>query len=431
MRWVEVLRQNIEFSRDAQAMSRTGSISNASGYATSTTGTLEDVPKRTGTPPSPSASFGDRDGSIIGDDETFNGDGMDGVPRFEDFELLANGTKTQLEMTQQLFESLVVNGQGGSTSALPPPLPSSGTGVNSSSDQQSDIKVALRGSLTSLRSMLDEYVDVVAQRERYFVRKYEREIDAKRLWEENMKEVAAQHSAMETELQKVGRDNTRRKRALQEVRANFASNSPLASPSSLGFGASLESSTNSEAEFYSGNEEVPPLRTSIGSNPNFRLSTLSQSDSTPVPSRSRSGTLSPSSPLRSRLRSSTIHAPLNPIDLEQMVDSAIHGEADDSAEDSEGDEEFFEAIESGSIPILESPTGVTSVPAEKYMEKMDLTPYKGYEHLREKLPIDNDNRPPVSLWAILKVSMDQTLSSPGIHCDFILIPCCVTCCPLG
>lgn len=401
MRWVEVLRQNIEFSRDAQAMSRTGSISNASGYAASTTGTVEEVPKRTGTPPSPSASFGDRDGSIIGDDETFNGDGMDEVPRFEDFELLANGTKTQLEMTQQLFESLVVNGQSGSTSTLPPPFGSSSPGITASPDQQSDVKVALRGSLTSLRSMLDEYVDVVAQRERYFVRKYEREIDAKRLWEENMKEVAAQHSAMETELQKVGRDNTRRKRALQEVRANFASNSPLASPNLLGLGASLESSTINEAEFHSGNEDVPPLRTSIGSNPNFRLSTLSQSDSTPVPSRSRSGTLSPSSPIRSRLRSGTM---LNPIELEQMVDSAIHGEADDSADDSEGDEEFFEAIESGSIPVVESPTCVPSVPAEKYMEKLDLTPYRGYEHLREKLPIDNDNRPPVSLWAILKVS---------------------------
>ena len=48
--------------------------------------------------------------------------------------------------------------------------------------------------------------------------------------------------------------------------------------------------------------------------------------------------------------------------------------------------------------------------AEKYIVDMDLAPYQGYKNLRQRLPIDNDNRPPVSLWAILKGSIGKDLT---------------------
>jgi hypothetical protein len=44
------------------------------------------------------------------------------------------------------------------------------------------------------------------------------------------------------------------------------------------------------------------------------------------------------------------------------------------------------------------------------MESHDTTPYKGYESLRKTLPISNDNRPSVSLWAILKGSIGKDLT---------------------
>ena len=40
----------------------------------------------------------------------------------------------------------------------------------------------------------------------------------------------------------------------------------------------------------------------------------------------------------------------------------------------------------------------------------DLEPYKSYEQLRTRLPIDADNRPPVSLWAVLKNSIGKDLT---------------------
>lgn len=397
MRWVEVLRQNIEFARDTDKMVRVGS--NSSTYAGSIAPTLDDraareQPNGSSDPsrqPSPAGSFGDRDGSIMGDDETFNGD-AEGVPRADDFDLLANATKAQLELTVQLLASLVVP----SREELAPPadLNSRPSSIHSSTGRQADVKEALRGSLASLGGMLNEYTDVVAQRERYFVRKYEREIDAKRLWEENMKEVAAQHAAIELELQKVGRDNTRRKRALQEVRATLAT-SPALSPT-LSY-ADLDANL-AQLPLDGDNILSPPLTGSPSSN--LRLSVIS----TGSRGRAASGSLSPS---RMRMRSATMHT-LNPVELEHLVDSALIGEADDESDEDE--EEFFEAIESGSLPISDEGLVVRAQPAEKFMLDVDLAPYEGYKALRQRLPIDNDNRPPVSLWAILKGSIGKDLT---------------------
>ena len=276
MRWVEILRQNIEYARDANSVTRTGS--GGSIYA----GSIAEERRRPGTSgtlgashdpslqSSPAGSFGDRD-SVLGDDETFAGDD-ELVPRADDFDLLANGTKTQLELTQQLLDSLVVPSRGDDGS-VPVERSSSASSrpssILSSTARQADVKDALRGSLASLGSMLDEYVDVVAQRERYFVRKYEREIEAKRLWEENMREVAASHAAMEIELQKASRDNTRRKKALQEVRATLGgATSPLAGGQSPHLGSTrvLEDDSEQYAQLSEeGTDALPPPLTTSGS----------------------------------------------------------------------------------------------------------------------------------------------------------------------
>jgi hypothetical protein len=395
MRWVEALRLHIEYASDGAAISRIGSAT--SQYTPSIAPTLDDRASRRYSDtnfdammsPSPS---GDRDGSIIGDDETFIGE--DGtVPRADDFLLLGNSTKTQLELTIQLLSSLVVPTREDSSTAS---SDVEGASILSGAAHQGeDVKEALRGSLMSLEGMLDEYVDVVAQRERYFVRRYEREIEAKRLWEENMKELAAQHEAMEVELSKVARDNVRRKRALQDVRANLATSSPLVSPQgSVDVLGSVESSL-----------VLPPASYVTGA-ANPRLSTLSTLTAT-------SRTRALSSPTRgSRLRAGTMHT-LNPTELEEIVDSALIGEADDDSDD-EFEEEFFEAVESGALPLTPTTTTTASVdraePAKKFLADMDLAPYKGYENLRTRLPIDNDTRPPASLWAILKGSIGKDLT---------------------
>jgi hypothetical protein len=398
MRWIDHLQQHIDYARNGNTLSKASVTSSTSSLPSIVEPRTSFVASRTGegvSTYSPADSIGGSDG----DDDTFNGD-ADNVPHAEDFHLLAQGTKTQLELTQQLLNSLSV---GTSLDGNINGRPSS---VHSTASHQADVKDAIKRSLASLDQLLDDYIDVVSQRERFYQRKYDKEVEARRMWEESMKEVVAQHTALETELQKASRDNTRRKRALQEVRANLGAASP-------GLGASPRISLH-------GAEEDRSL-----------LTQLKEDGSQPLPSplrspslaalqsegRSRTNTLS-LSPTRTRTRAGTTLQPLNPVELEQLVESALANEKGEVSDDDDTDDEFFEAIESGQLPF-ESTDTVTeaeevlpkrTTPAKELEDSLDLEPYKGYRHLRTSLPITSDNRPSVSLWAILKGSIGKDLT---------------------
>ncbi|GAA5871264.1 hypothetical protein JCM16303_000699 [Sporobolomyces ruberrimus] len=385
MRWVDSLRQATEFARDKST--------SGPGYASSVTGTITE-PRRPSEPllqkmdgPSPIGSAGD---SVIGDDETFGGDDDDQVPHADDFHLLAQDNKTQIELAQQLLSSLR---------------------SSSASSSGQDVHDALKKSLATLESMLDDYSDIVQQRERYFVKRYEREVDAKRMWEESMREVASQHAALEVELQKASRDNTRRKRALQEVRATLGATSPGLSPR-----MSMQDAAASYVAERDGSQTATPTNAQLPEDGSQPLPAVLASPSLAAASRPRAGSRTPTaslSPVRTRTRAGTT---ATSGELEQIVDSALHNE-DGASSSEEDDDEFFEAIETGAIPLEEEPADETggaverrTEPAKRFMENVDVTPYKGYENLRKALPITNDNRPSVSLWAILKGSIGKDLT---------------------
>ncbi|GAA6017217.1 hypothetical protein JCM11491_001856 [Sporobolomyces phaffii] len=389
MRWVDSLRHATDHAQQQEKSASGGN------YAASTTGTIDSrrpseplLPKMDG--PSPIGSAGE---SVIGDDETFGGDDDDQVPHADDFHLLAQDNKTQIEVAQQLLASLH---------------------ASSSSSAPADVHDALKKSLATLDSMLDDYSDIVLQRERYFVKRYEREVDAKRMWEESMREVAAQHAALEVELQKASRDNTRRKRALQEVRANLGATSPGLSPR-----MSMQDAAASYAADRDGSQAATPTNAQLPQDGSQPLPSPLASP-TLVNNRGRAGSRTPTislSPVRTRTRAGTTATSLGPGELEHIVDSALHNEDGASSSEEEDDDEFFEAIETGAIPIEEEPTDETggtverrTEPAKRFIESHDLTPYKGYENLRHSLPINNDNRPSVSLWAILKGSIGKDLT---------------------
>ncbi|SGY27552.1 BQ5605_C124g13324 [Microbotryum silenes-dioicae] len=335
MRWVDALKQNVAYAKE---LSNNGSLETRIS-------TLD--PDGAGMD-SQGRALHDRDGSIL-DDETFNDDTM----LFRTPMTLNCSPRElarQVELTRQLVETLRV------AEADP-------ANANVVFDE---VRKAIVGSLGTLESALDEYIDVVNLRERFFVRKYEREIDAKRMWEENMKELAAQHAAIEAELHKTSRDSTRRKRALQEVRANLLSSPPMS----------------------------PIAGTPIDTNPGSKAL---QVDTQSLATATAANAAAMSSPRNARGRSTTMHT-LKPQELEDLVDSALAGEAgeDDSALSDDSDE-FFEAIES-------------APEAEALSAKFDTAPFEGYRNLRQRLPITTDNRPPVSLWAILKGSIGKDLT---------------------
>lgn len=262
--------------------------------------------------------------------------------------------------------------------------------------------------------MLDDYTDIVQQRERYFVKRYERELDAKRMWEESMREVAAQHAALEVELQKASRDNTRRKRALQEVRANLGATSPGLSPR-----MSMQDAAAAYVADRDGSQAPTPTNAQLPEDGSQPLPSPLASPNL-VGNRGRAGSRTPTislSPVRTRTRAGTTMTARGPVELEQIVDSALHNEDGASSSEEEDDDEFFEAIETGAIPLEEEARDESgkvverrTEPAQRYIDSHDLTPYKGYENLRHSLPINNDNRPSVSLWAILKGSIGKDLT---------------------
>lgn len=399
MRWVDTLQQAIDHAKEQE---RTAS---GSTYAPSVTGTVD--ARRPSEPllqkmdgPSPIGSAGD---SIIGDDETFGGDEDDAVPHADDFHLLAQSNKTQIELAQQLLASLHVSTSSADASA---------TISSTSSSSAKEVQEALKKSLSTLESMLDDYADVVQVRERYFVKRYEKEVEAKRMWEDSMRDVAAQHAALEVELQKASRDNTRRKRALQEVRANFGAASPGLS------GMSMQDVAASYAAERDSSQSATPKNAHLPEDGSQPLPSPLASPSLAA-NRGRADSRTPTislSPVRTRTRAGTTATSLGPAELEQLVDSALHNE-DGGSSDEEDDDEFFEAIETGAIPLEEEPTDESGAaverrtePAKRFIDTFDPTPYKGYENgFRSSLPISNDNRPSVSLWAILKGSIGKDL----------------------
>jgi hypothetical protein len=147
-------------------------------------------------------------------------------PQEESFSLLASTTKAQIETTQQLLDSLIITPEplaasvsnGSSLDVRQAGGRPSSVHSNSSSLRQAELKDALRESLQKLNAMFEEYTLHVGQRERWFSRRYDREIDARRLWEDNMHKVAAQQEELEQQLSRELNKGSRRKKELREAR---------------------------------------------------------------------------------------------------------------------------------------------------------------------------------------------------------------------
>ena len=399
MRWIDAIRQSIDIANEGAMLQRTNTTGSVRAPSISEPNRPASLTRQAGSPHESLLAP-----SIDGDNDTFRED-EDSPPHADDFHLMAQNAKTQVEASQQLLESIDL----------------------SSAASQQDVKDALRRSLASLETILDDYIDVVDQREGYFQRRYEKEVEAKRQWEESMKEVAAQHAALELELQRVARDNTRRKRALQEVRANFGAISPALSPqTSIRPGEGPHAYQQQQQQQQQGQGQEMHTLPEDGSAPlpsPLRLSSLALNQT-----RSRGATTGSLSPTRIRTRAGTIVQPRGPAELEQIVQEALKHDDGAETEDSDDDDEFFEAIEAGELPIDEDAgEPVTAIdhadaeptephapkrtaPAAEFVKKFDPAPYSGYEHPRTTLPITSDNRPSVSLWAILKGSIGKDLT---------------------
>ena len=286
--------------------------------------------------------------SILGDDDdSSRGVSSNRPPHEENFALLANSVKGQVAIAEQLLNSLkaLENDRDG--------------------PRRMEIIGATQRSLRVLANMLDTHIDQVVDREKWFNRRAENEREVKRMWEENMRSVVHSQSELEHQLAVTQQSNSRRKRALKDLKASVLADVALADGSSATPHGDIGTPETARPV-------VAPLQTSA-TTPSGAI----------VHSRS----------------------------LVQMASM------DDIVSDTSDDEDFYDAVESGALPIrVESPIaspGKADWPKDfkddpEMMAR--LQSYEGYKNLRDRLPITSDERPPVSLWAILKGSIGKDLT---------------------
>ena len=127
---------------------------------------------------------------------------------------------------------------------------------------------------------------------------------------------------------------------------------------------------------------------------------------------------------RSRSRSFPLSLELRASWLPRCARSRLREKRDalsllDATDDA--DDEFFDAIETGNLPNLHvekqllSPTE-NDTPVDTRI--LDEPSVEAYKHLRKKLPIGKDDRPSVSLWAILKNNIGKDLTKISFPVSF-------------
>ncbi|CAK9786023.1 hypothetical protein CC85DRAFT_308156 [Cutaneotrichosporon oleaginosum] len=384
------------------------------------------------------ASELDKDDS---DKDTEDGtSGNEVVPHESEFELSMLNLTAQLELTQQLVDSVVVS----------PDLPDrSSVHGSSSPSRQRQVKEALRQSIATVSQLVQRQYAMNQDRERFFQNRIKREVQTRKLWEENLLAVAEQQAETDRQLNEAAKDNEKKRRALRQARSVLAELS-LSQPASPGMdgrdpepilGGALTSppAPHDNSGEFAPSFALPPAQEAAAVSPNLRGSlsrrSISNRASMSLGRRASIGQYNRSS--ISRRQSISLH------DIDHVV-AAI----DDSEDD---DDEFFDAIETGTLPNLKTfdtisnPQGPGSRPAtpihsppatevkeaplgqvlavrqakkgtvEAYLTRKSLEPYN---HVRHRLPIDDDKRPSVSLWSILKSSIGKDLTKISFPVNF-------------
>ncbi|WVQ67040.1 uncharacterized protein L199_005233 [Kwoniella botswanensis] len=333
-------------------------------------------------------------GSIIG-----SGDQHTGIPHETAFDLGAQSIKAQLEMTIQLVDSIVTP----PASANASPVRGGGADMARSSSRQQAVKNALRESLSGLSNMIAQQNIMTHDREKYLLNRIQREVEARHLWEENMLTVAQQQAEADRQLTEAAKDNEKKRKALKqakEVLANLAGSDNLPSlPTSPG---------------------VPEIRTAVVDQ-NLLDQATKDIQKTSVP----------------------VKPPITPRpsipNIQEAHNAILAAESDEEDDD---DDEFFDAIETGTIPNLklyesiahpekERPGTPNALERQSFSLEVQKQPQKGtikeylarkslepYLHVRNRLPIDDDKRPSVSLWSILKSSVGKDLTKISFPVSF-------------
>ena len=311
--------------------------------------------------------------------------GSHGMPHNATFDLGVLNIKAQIDSTQELVDSIAAPPNSANLS-----LERGAHEMIRTNSNQQAVKQAIRASLATLGNLMTQQDIMSHDRERYLLGRINREVEARKLWEENMMAVAKQQQDTDRQLTEAARDNEKKRKALRQAKGVLAGLSGGASLPMSPIGGDLSTPVGVPSSVGPGILDV-----ALGS-----ATTASAS----------SGGLSPLSP------GGVPHGSISGI---QEAHDAVVAAGAGSDSDDDNDDEFFDAIEQNAIPNLQEHESIAypekERPGPPLAERnspvmaVKQAPERGtikdllareslqpYSHVRDKLPIDDDKRPSVS-----------------------------------
>ncbi|OCH89825.1 hypothetical protein OBBRIDRAFT_793900 [Obba rivulosa] len=287
------------------------------------------------------------------------------VPHGKGFELQGNALVAQMELAAQMLGQM----------PAPPEVP----------PRAAELTRAVQDTVGGVNGMLREYVQMVREREEWWRMRLERERQRQQVWEESLQAVVREGDALEREL----RNRSRRRSRMMD--SSFITVGTEGSTVRRRISQVVSTPT---ATTVFGTPETSP-RTAVPSLPGLPSPTAGAGLPLAGLPMVTSPTATTTPPIGQR------EYPL----ARRSPSSAL----DDDMGDTDEEDEFFDAIESNTLPNLIINESLTSHPPS-VLVIFDKEQYSGYLKLRDKLGITSDNRPPMSLWAVLKNSIGKDLT---------------------
>ncbi|RDB30164.1 Oxysterol-binding C2F12.05c [Hypsizygus marmoreus] len=316
-----------------------------------------------------SASGGDDDDADVEDElqaDSSSSESSSKVPPHEDgFELQGNSAAAQMELTAQLL-----------------------TNVAATSPSEVELKRALTESFSMAQGMVNEYIDMVRTREAWWKRKLHKERKQQKFWEDSLATVVREGETLERELRARSR---RRGSKFFDVSADGTLRQR---PSLLGIPstATVKEGGGVSQEYFPIQSPEPMIEAEMPQEPKVTPTRKETQETV--------SSVSTVSPTRTPIRTPT--ATRIPI-------STKFSQEFEEAVDTDEEDEFFDAIESGNIPNLIVSEALVTPASEMRVLKFDTAPYSGYMKLRTQLEHYRE-RPSTSLWSVLKHSIGKDLT---------------------
>ncbi|KAJ6151844.1 ATP12 ATPase F1F0-assembly protein [Penicillium chermesinum] len=234
---------------------------------------------------------------------------------------------------------------------------------------------------SSLKGLVQSLLKISRDRDSYWQYRLSQEERLRRMWEESMARVAQEHEELQSRMGESEEKRKRTKRALKEALENATANSRGIS------GPPSRSTTNPSTALEASQSEAPGPKAASS-----EAAETAQQEVKPSLSRKPSG-------------------------LSSLYDS-------ESDED-----EFFDAIDAGEIEVedfnqateaQESQESVDGSAQARNEKALAIKPsFKGYEDpVRERLKMDSDDRPKISLWGILKSMIGKDMTKMTLPVSF-------------